>query len=681
MEENVLKARLAALPPDHPDVQMARGPLASTIAAECARLSRRGNGDRRKEMEEGRERCASLIVALSRAETLMAREVLVSAPCREAEERCAKLAESLDRTISFACGYGVFERTPELETASFELCETTRGAALAAADFARKAAGDARYADLRETLASAGNQLGMLVRKEGTTSGEFDRLLVKREAVERELLVLAGESPGAKETGVHPDVESLAARLLEHEAAVGFRSFRNTRMETLDEFDSTGQPGVREIAVESLCAFVLRSSRGRSNAGPKEDSATAPLLALVDLGPIAPIREAVRAWRHGLGVANDDRGVGASAREATAPDVRQQGTLLRAKILDPLLPALAGAQHLVLALDDALHLVPLDALPLEEGGFVGDRWRIETRATLTELVADFEPLGEGGRLVALGDVQYEAPEPLARSEAAVELPHADGQASESEHASILRGGAWAQGFSALPGTGVEVRGIARCFTDHFGADAALELCDHAAATRERLFALASAARFLHIATHGWFAPESIKSWSDPEPLDKRTGLGMRLSGEEQVKGMSPMLLCGLALAGANLPDNAAGRAPGLVTADELSTLDLTKCELVVLSACDTNVGERRAGQGVASLQKALQMAGARSVITSLWKVPDEATKDLMLDFYRRLWVEKKPKHQALWEAKTKLRETKDESGRPKYTTRDWAAWVLTGDPN
>jgi hypothetical protein len=93
-----------------------------------------------------------------------------------------------------------------------------------------------------------------------------------------------------------------------------------------------------------------------------------------------------------------------------------------------------------------------------------------------------------------------------------------------------------------------------------------------------------------------------------------------------------MLLCGLALAGANLPADAIGRYPRLVTAEEISGWDLSNCELAVLSACDTNVGERRAGQGVASLQKALHMAGARTVITSLWKVPDEATKDLMLDF-------------------------------------------------
>jgi CHAT domain-containing protein len=154
-----------------------------------------------------------------------------------------------------------------------------------------------------------------------------------------------------------------------------------------------------------------------------------------------------------------------------------------------------------------------------------------------------------------------------------------------------------------------------------------------------------------------------------------------MSGEEQVKGMSPMLLCGLALAGANLPENAVGRAPGLVTAEELAALDLSNCELAVLSACDTNVGERRAGQGVASFQRALQMAGARTVITSLWKVSDEATKELMLDFYRRIWFEKEPKGRALWDAKKKLRDATDVRGSPMYPTRDWAAWVLTGNPD
>ncbi len=246
---------------------------------------------------------------------------------------------------------------------------------------------------------------------------------------------------------------------------------------------------------------------------------------------------------------------------------------------------------------------------------------------------------------------------------------------------LLRGTVWERGFSPLTHSGPEARGIGALYEEIHDGERPVIVLEKKKASRAALEELAPRARYLHVATHGWFAPESIRSWSDPAPIDTRSGLGSRPSGVEQVRGTSPMLLCGLALAGANLPEDALGRTPGLVTAEELSTLDLSNCELVVLSACDTNVGERRIGQGVASLQKALQMAGARSVITSLRKVPDEATKELMLDFYRRLWVEKKPKREALWEAKKKLRDAKDERGDPIYTTRDWAAWVLTGEPD
>ena len=75
------------------------------------------------------------------------------------------------------------------------------------------------------------------------------------------------------------------------------------------------------------------------------------------------------------------------------------------------------------------------------------------------------------------------------------------------------------------------------------------------------------------------------------------------------------------------------------------------------------------------------MAGARSVITSLWKVPDEATAELMSELYRRLWVLDEPKHRALWGAKMRLRAAVDDAGSPRYSTRDWAGWVLTGEPD
>ena len=77
----------------------------------------------------------------------------------------------------------------------------------------------------------------------------------------------------------------------------------------------------------------------------------------------------------------------------------------------------------------------------------------------------------------------------------------------------------------------------------------------------------------------------------------------------------------------------------MITAEELAGLDLSSCQLAVLSACDTGIGLQRAGLGVASLQTALHAAGVRSAVTSLWKVPDAATAELMADFYRRAWIE------------------------------------------
>ena len=111
-----------------------------------------------------------------------------------------------------------------------------------------------------------------------------------------------------------------------------------------------------------------------------------------------------------------------------------------------------------------------------------------------------------------------------------------------------------------------------------------------------------------------------------------------LRQDQRVSGLSPLVLCGLALSGANLPPNELGRTPGILTAEEILGLDLSRCQLATLSACDTSLGVRRAGQGYASLRAALLGAGARWVLTSLWKVGDQATMELMREFYRRLWV-------------------------------------------
>ena len=92
----------------------------------------------------------------------------------------------------------------------------------------------------------------------------------------------------------------------------------------------------------------------------------------------------------------------------------------------------------------------------------------------------------------------------------------------------------------------------------------------------------------------------------------------------------------------------------------------------MLSACDTRVGVVRSS-ALASLQRALHMAGARKTITSLWTVSDVAARELMLDFYHRLRVDGQPVAEALWAAKLSLRS--------RYPKSEWAGWVLTGNPD
>jgi CHAT domain-containing protein len=285
------------------------------------------------------------------------------------------------------------------------------------------------------------------------------------------------------------------------------------------------------------------------------------------------------------------------------------------------------------------------------------------------------PRDRGDSLVAVGGVGLNAdlkPEDVGIAMASAP-PRLPGPA---------RAGPLGTHWDLLPQTRAEAEGLAALFEEVF--DRAAVVLTGSAATKRALRERAPSARFLHVATHGYFAPDSVRSLSDRAGAPIRVspaaaavpsspGLWTPLGASETATGLAPMTLCGLALAGANRGTDPLGRVPGILTAEELARFDLSGCELAVLSACDTNVGATRAGQGISSLRAALHAAGARTAITSLWKVDDEATRALFADFYARIWVHHEPKAEALWSAMMALKR----AGRP---TRDWAAWVMTGDP-
>ena len=173
-------------------------------------------------------------------------------------------------------------------------------------------------------------------------------------------------------------------------------------------------------------------------------------------------------------------------------------------------------------------------------------------------------------------------------------------------------------------------------------------------------------RVIHLATHGFFESpdrfDTLRSeWNRnapsirPAPADRR-------AEDPAVSALTPLVRSGIVLAGGGAikPETIAfsGDRPvnddGILTAEEVQALDLRGTELVVLSACETGLGDLEAGQGVLGLERAFLAAGARAVVASLWKVDDGATGVLMERFYANLWTKKLPKIEALRQAQLDL---------------------------
>ena len=348
-----------------------------------------------------------------------------------------------------------------------------------------------------------------------------------------------------------------------------------------------------------------------------------------------------------------------SAREAIFDPTAGSGvsiqTELRRVLFDPLIPALAGRRRVIVAPDGEVTTWPFEVLQGDDG-----------RPLIEEYTFSYLS-------VARDILRFDAPSPgVLRAPLIVADPDYDLGSEDSQSA---RGGPTsAEGrsrqvdrsgiqFAALPATRVEGERIAALL----GTSAVL-----GSAAREGLVKRHRAPLVLHVATHGFFLEtDEASSIEEHETLDAGAASVRDLTRLE-----NPLLRSGLALAGANtwlkggqLPEDAED---GLLTAADVSSLDLQGTEIVVLSACQTGLGQIHTGEGVFGLRRAFVLAGARTLVMSLWEIPDEETAQLMQGFYQRV-LAGLPRALALREAQLELRATRSE---PFY----WGAFICQGDP-
>ncbi|MBR4390360.1 MAG: CHAT domain-containing protein [Prevotella sp.] len=335
-------------------------------------------------------------------------------------------------------------------------------------------------------------------------------------------------------------------------------------------------------------------------------------------------------------------------------------------VWEPLQQELKGVKKIYFSPAGALHSVGIEYAPGMEG------YEMYRLSTTREILTQPNPSQGGERVEAslFGGVDYNA--------STGGTPPLDGTGEVSNTGTSHRAlvdSLSLRGLSAsyLPFTLSEVQAIKTTFENK---SRRYTITTGGEATEASIKALsAHAPRILHIATHGFYFTEN----------QAKSKKKLRFLGQDIRQGLAnledkALTRSGLLLAGANATMKGKavplGEEDGILTAQEISHLDLRGLDLVVLSACKTGTGDVNQGEGVFGLQRGFKKAGAQTLVMSLWEVNDEATQILMTDFYNNL-MQGQPKRDAFHNAQLTLREHTDNEGNHIFDEPQfWAAFIL-----
>ena len=376
-----------------------------------------------------------------------------------------------------------------------------------------------------------------------------------------------------------------------------------------------GKVDPARISTQSYMAFVLRSGSDR--------------IGVFDLGDAASLDALILKARAAADAEARGGGLGSTRNERS---YREAALAVRQRIWDPLKKEIGDSKLALVVADGNLKLIPFASLPDGAGYLVEHGPVIHMLTSERDLVPAVQGQKKEG-LLAIGSPTFELAEnKLPRS------PLRGGEPSCEEFSKIQ--------FQPLPGTAVEVSDIGSTWRQWNSTESS-QLLTGDEATLAKFLEASGHSRVLHVATHAFL-------------LDKSCGSG------------NPLLHSGLVFAG-----GIHGAPQSILTAQQIASLDLSGVDWAVLSACNTGNGELRDGEGVLGLQRAFRVAGARSVIMTLWPVDDDAARQ----FVHQLYAERLGRHSttadAVWNSSRKLlleRRAEGKSTHPWY----WAGFVASG---
>ncbi len=323
-------------------------------------------------------------------------------------------------------------------------------------------------------------------------------------------------------------------------------------------------------------------------------------------------------------------------------------------VWEPLEPFLKNVKKIAYSPAGKLYGIAFHALPCGTNKLLSDKYQLQQYVSTRQVALrnPSDPVIKPGNIVVFGNPDF------SMDSAAIVKEWQNKPASG--YAVRFRGGNDGIQWPDLPGTEEEANSIIGLFKQHNERSL---LFLHREASEAALKALSNdPPQVLHIATHGFFLPGKK---DNDEKVTREEELNSYKPADD------PLLRSGLILAGGNYA--WAGNKPiegvedGIATAYEISQLNLSQTELVVLSACETALGDIKGSEGVFGLQRAFKMAGVKKMIVSLWQVPDKETADLMTSFYT-YWISGNNIEDAFTRAQSEMRK--------KYAPFYWAAFVL-----